>query len=298
MADSRPVIQHWVPQFYLKYFATPATRDSRIPKVCLWDLDAGKSIPGATSTKNVCGRRYLYSPEDALGVRDWSQESDFDRLESQASSLWPELLAGRAPTSDTDVRRLLALFVAAMHLRNVGIFNMIDRGIELREKLFPLSSELLAARAPSDPDPTHSGRNFAHLLRSGIGRISEGLFAKRWAILKTDGEVFLTSDRPVSFTKGGHRSGPGNPGSSLYLPLSPSHLLFMDDNTTHPGDVVVQWKGPPLQVANTLTHANALGFLISHKSLPEFAAEYQPVGWMPDAPRPPRKPPRAKDAKV
>lgn len=298
MADSKPVIQHWVPQFYLNYFATPATRDSKIPKVCLWDLDTGRSIPGATSSRNVCGQRYLYSPEDVSGVRDWSQESDFERIETEVSLLWPDLLVGRVSTSDSAVRRLLAMFVAAMHLRNVGIFSMIDRAIELREKLFPLTSEFLANRAATAPDPTHSGRNFAHMLRNGIERISEGLTAKRWAILRTNEEVLITSDRPVAFIKDGHLSVPGKAGGVLYLPLSPSHLLFMDDNITHPGDVVVPWKGPPLQFVNTVTHANALRFLVSHKSLFEFAAEYQPVGWKSDAPRPPRKPATAKDAKV
>ena len=72
---AKPKRQHWVPCFYLRYFATQETRMSRQPKV--WVLSKHEGDPMLTSIRNVAHQRYLYSPRDEAGKRLWDLEGKF-----------------------------------------------------------------------------------------------------------------------------------------------------------------------------------------------------------------------------
>jgi hypothetical protein len=116
---NRPKNQHFVPRFYLRNFATPETRTRRKDKSQIWMFsnDETDGDERLTNIRNVCTRRYLYSPTDSAGQRDWVLEEKLAGLETQLASLWPSLAAKPVDFGHTDIRRMVALFVSVMHLR-------------------------------------------------------------------------------------------------------------------------------------------------------------------------------------
>jgi hypothetical protein len=72
--------QHWVPQFYLRYFATPNTRHSDEPQVWIFSKDPGDGDETLTNIRNVCGKRYLYSPIQPRGDRVGNSTTDSTTL--------------------------------------------------------------------------------------------------------------------------------------------------------------------------------------------------------------------------
>jgi hypothetical protein len=62
---NKSINQHWVPQFYLREFATPDTRESKQPKVWIFSRHDNDGDEKLTWIRNVCAQRYLYSPKSA-----------------------------------------------------------------------------------------------------------------------------------------------------------------------------------------------------------------------------------------
>lgn len=60
--------QHWVPRFYLQYFAIPETRDTDNPQS--WILSKNEGDPHIVNSKDIAAQRYLYSPQDREGKRN------------------------------------------------------------------------------------------------------------------------------------------------------------------------------------------------------------------------------------
>ena len=278
MKQNNPKQQHWVPQFYLRYFATSDTRDAKYAKVWLWDKESQQCAPDPTSVKKICGQRYLYSPQDADGNRDWGVEHSLDRLETDAGDLWSTLTTAFPKLTDPQLRHTLASFVAIMHLRNVAVFRTIDSIIDLRTRLWgELSPEKLASRKPDQPDPTHSGRFFATLLQRDASRITEIISKMRWRVLCTDDDAFVTTDRPVVFLHGSRRAGPGVPGGFALFPISPRRILLADDQHLQPGE---GYQTVPMSVApsfNNSLREQCIRFLITGRPVNDVTAEIDAV---------------------
>lgn len=73
-------------------------------------------------------------------------------------------------------------------------------------------------------------RFFSEMVPSEAGRIAKALLQKRWSIVFSEVDAFITSDKPVSLS---HQDrtvfGFGTPGVFLTFPLGPKRLLVMDD---------------------------------------------------------------------
>jgi hypothetical protein len=82
---NQPVNQHWVPQFYLKYFATPDTQQTKNPKTWIFSKDEEDGDPKLTNIRNICAKRFLYSPPDKDGQREWELETRLSDIESLLS---------------------------------------------------------------------------------------------------------------------------------------------------------------------------------------------------------------------
>ncbi|HWU52947.1 MAG TPA: DUF4238 domain-containing protein [Tahibacter sp.] len=232
MTDKPTKNQHWVPKFYLAKFATPETRhakkmDDRRISVLNKQLELVTNQP--TSVRNFCGNRYLYSPLDVNGNRSMDVEDLLNRMETRVSGIWDELATGNPDLSDPNLRGILAEFVATLHLRNKVIFDDITSAMASRDKLYGgPSKDVLAKLGPDSPDPNDPGRFFVHTLLNGIERIAAGFSRKRWRILCVEKDVFLTSDRPVTFLDKTGRGGPGKPEIPVIFPLTPRRILIMD----------------------------------------------------------------------
>ena len=266
-SNNIPKNQHWVPQFYLRIFATQETMKTKKPKVWVWDKIKQSSLPAPVSVRNICGQRYLYSPEDPSGIRNSDVENMFSQFEYEAAKLWPYLIKGDVDLTDLSIREFIAKFISALHLRNVHIYRTVDKIIELRDKLYGKpSQEFLKTRSDADPDPTHSGRFFIDSINRNIGKFTKIISQKRWMVLRSLDTEFFTSDRPVGFTL----KKTNSPKSDLYLPLSPNHVLIASGVEDQPKNYLGTCPSSLVSNINQLIEAQSLRFLISAKPRSEY----------------------------
>lgn len=249
--SNRPKNQHWVPRFYLRQFATPETRENDEAQIWMFSNQDRDGDERLTNIKNVCARRYLYSPMDECGRRDWALEEQLADLEAHLASLWSVVAAELIDFGESGIRNMVARFVSVMHMRSPDTLHAVE---EIHRRLVALYQT-----APKNPDRTPNveivdasgiakpldtrdweqyrtaGANdhqrfFAQTIRCEAVRIAERLIQKRWCMLLAEEDAFVTSDRPVSLQ---HQSkevfGVGTPGSILIFPLTPRRLLVMDD---------------------------------------------------------------------
>jgi hypothetical protein len=273
MSDNKsnkiPKNQHWVPQFYLRLFATADTINTKNPKVWVWDKSKKSSFEAPLSVKKICGKRYLYSPEDINGERNSDIESMFSQMEDKAARLWPYLLAGNVDLTDQVFREFISKFISALHLRNVFVYRTVDNIFELRDKLYGKpSQEFLKSRSEADPDPTHSGRFYIDTIIRNISNISKIISQKRWMVLRSDDAECFTSDRPVVFSHKNISSSKCN----LHFPLSPKHVLIASDIGDQPKNYIAQCPNNIVSLANLLVEGQSLRFTISAKPRNKYQA--------------------------
>jgi|SRR5690554_1022788 len=265
--SGRPKVQHWVPRFYLKHFATEETRGTLNPKVWVINKDKSLSEPELVTTRRICGQRFLYTPEGNDGSRDWSLEGYFSGLESSAAEYWEALSSVQLDLSEPEVRSRVAEFLAALHLRNKFVFDLYKGIIEKRDALFggPRPTQRITGEEANGdrPDPTHPGRCFAQSTRKDIPRIKEAFVSYRWVLLKCAQNVLITSDVPVTFIDSiPHRSGPGSKDAKAVFPVSPSTLLYMVPREGQPETIYGEADGAFFQEVNQVISNQAEKFVV------------------------------------
>lgn len=87
---SKSVNQHWVPQFYLREFSTPATRQVEEAQVWIFSKQDSGGVERLTNVRNVCAKRYLYSPRDEFDQRSWKVDDELQGVESLLAQIWPQ----------------------------------------------------------------------------------------------------------------------------------------------------------------------------------------------------------------
>lgn len=251
----KPKKQHWVPQFYLRHFATPETRHSKEPKVWIFSKDEGD--PSLTSIKNVAQRRYLYSPKDTAGNRLWDLEDKLSDIESLLTPIWGSLAEGLIDLhGETAIRKGLALFISLLHLRHPRRLAEVQRIhaqlVEFYEQC-PKDKhgnpdvgeiEVNGIWRPFDASdwPRYKDANaedkkqmFVDAVRQNAVHDAELLMKKRWSVVFSEDPVFITTDTPVAVL---HTSreifGLGTPGTIVSFPISPTRVLMMDDRHDEP----------------------------------------------------------------
>jgi hypothetical protein len=268
--QNRSKHQHWVPQFYLNYFATPETRDTNGEQVWIIDKASDSRESKLTSVRNVCGKRYLYSPKNVNGQRDWSLDEKLNGIESDLGLIWPSLCEDTPSLTDTEIRDQLALFVAITHLRNLEIFNLHDRTIKLRNRLYgPLPAGRIK---PGGPDATDAGRMFTQMLILQTEQIAKKFSDMNWAMLLADEDIFITTDRPVGFLhRTLHKAGPGTKGAISLFPISPRRLLVMSDGGSWDG--YARLPAADAGMFNRALWQSAVRFAITGRSVEEVLQE-------------------------
>ena len=215
---SRSKHQHWVPQFYLRYFATPATRDSRKPQIWIFSKDSSDGDEKLTSIRNVCGGRYLYSPKMRNGERAWDLDDKLNDLESLLSKLWRPLATDFVDLGNESMRKAIALFVAVMHFRHpatrqdieeihrqsVAFYEAIPprpdgtpslESVEVKGKIYELdTADWYSYKNWTQDD---HDRAFAELVGNDVRDLAEHLLGKRWCVVFSETDTFITTDKPV-----------------------------------------------------------------------------------------------------
>lgn len=288
--------QHWVPQFYLRYFATPESRDSKTPQVWIFSKNPEDGDEKLTSVRNVCGKRYLYSPKQLDGTRSWALDDQLNDVETLLGRIWPILATDFVDLSDEHIRKALSLFVAITHMRHPDMRYAIEgiQGnlVEVYETV-PLHSDgtpmvesvkYQGKYYKFDTTDWHEYKNqgkdeydraFADLVQSETGRMAKHLLKKRWSVLLSQREVFVTSDKPVGLQ---HlirdRYGYGTNGTIITFPLSPSRLLVMDDLDSEPANQYYPLIEETTGAVNMTIWQRAQRFLITERPVPEVLMEF------------------------
>ncbi|MGJ0514254.1 MAG: DUF4238 domain-containing protein [Methylomicrobium sp.] len=292
---SIPKNQHWVPRFYLKYFATPETKNENIPKV--WIFEKEKSIPPRlVSTKDICFKRYLYSPINNNGEKDLFLEKILGRLEDALAPQWFSLANECLYISKDDpFRKGISLFVSSMILRNPDTridlensYREITKCIHDEPDINDIQAiEINGTSLDFNLDdwdrflnrkPNDHHRFFTDYVFSNIRKIAEQLLEKRWSIIFSDKPRFITSDKPVSINhltkeKFGVDFGLGTEGSFVIFPLSPHRLLVMDDRHDEPEWQYYAPDDNRFELYNFLIWKNSKRLMISSRDINEVLRE-------------------------
>lgn len=292
---NRPKHQHWVPQFYLRYYATPETRESKQPQVWILSKDDSDGDEKLTNVRNICGQRYLYSPMLETGDRDWTLDGLLNDLESGLAPIWPTLAKSYVALDDSDLRRGVALFLAVTYLRNPDIRMLMERlhskiveacdtapkladgtpdieGVEINGKYHPISTADWHGYR-SWGEAKHD-EFFAQLVRSDATRIAEHLIRKRWSIVFADEDTFITTDKPVGLQHETRKKfGIETQETIITFPVSPTRILILDDMHSEPGNQYYPLNKGSGPAFNVTLWQSARRFLITGRPVPEVLEE-------------------------
>lgn len=290
-----PKHQHWVPQFYLRYFATPESRDTKRPQVWIFSKDPKDGDEKLTSVRNVCGKRYLYSPRQLDGSRDWALDDKLNDVEALLGKVWPALATDYVDLADEHIRKALSLFVSITHMRHPDTRDTVEEVHARLVEFFetgpthtdgtPMVESVEIAGKSHEFDSsdwnTHKSqgkdghdRAFANILQSEAGRMARHLLTKRWSVLLSERDVFVTSDKPVvlkHLTK--ERFGYGTKDTIVTFPISPSRVLLMDDLHNEPANQYYPLVESNIGAVNMTTWNSAQRFLITGRPIPELLLE-------------------------
>ena len=291
----RPKHQHWVPQFYLRYFATPKTRDSEKPQVWIFSKDEDDGCEKLTSVRNVCGMRYLYSPKQSNGERSWELEDRLGDVEALLGQVWPALANDFVDLSEQPIRKGLALFVALMHFRHPDVRSEVQ-GIHQHLVEFYISGPLLPDGTPNIESVEVNGkihamdtsdwqayknwrdddhdRFFVDLIGSEAGRLAKLLLSKRWSVVFNECNTFVTNDKPVVLNHPTRKKfGFGTAGTIITFPLSPTRLLVLDDLHYEPQNQYYPLKDSNAGAFNYCVWCGASRFFITGRSVEDVLFE-------------------------
>lgn len=290
---------HWVPQGYLRSFATDASRKR------VWTLGKAGGDPEMKPIKSVAVRFYLYAPKGNNG-RDYRFEGKLASLESWfGSPYWRALTTDFLDLGDMTLRKMVALLVAVMWMRTPlqlawmkdlhrQITTAIEQepdnpiGIEVAGKTFPFDE--VAWKVYRDASDDDIKRMWIAQVGSATS-LATMLLEMRWAILVADQPSFITTDNPVVFLHPDLRfRGAKNPETSIIFPLSPTRLLHLDNRRSEPDNQYYPLKVGP-GAWNGLLWREALNLMISPRHTDEVCAEmcqnaeamgfvWRPGGWV------------------
>ena len=246
---------HYLPVSYLKRFTNDGT-DQGILRV----YDIQKRECRGQTPLNTAVQRYYNATRKKDGTRDLRYEKDLSVLEGQLVSIIDNIESG-APLTRFE-RKKLAFYVAVqIHrgpdfeeqvrmvvepmVRRVGkkLFGNHDRAKEILARRDPETGEVLEVPPKAlsemfekDGYDVEVSRNASlHLMEHQSPQIADLIMGMEWAFLHApDGETFVTSDQPFSFTTFPPQSqtfSPGivTPGCRKLFPLSARVCLVIFD---------------------------------------------------------------------
>jgi len=223
--------QHFVPQFYLKYFSLP---DS--DQLAVLDKSTGKCFKSNTSKVASRGYFYDFEGDDVLqALGDQPMEQFYGIIETEMSKNWVILLRnlnehhGFAVTD----KPKMSLYIMEQYGRTPQFRRVMDEGLQqwawrelqakqergelqVPEHLKHLSLEQMARSLK------HHDLNYVKMTSEGGDDLRQELEARLWMVLEQGGDVpFITSDAPVQtvVTTG--------QGQGIYYPLSSHYALMM-----------------------------------------------------------------------
>lgn len=129
---NKPTKQHYVPQCYLREFATPDSTKDKEPLIYIFPKD--KRVGRLDKIKNVLFAKDLYTL-DVGGIKNYSIETSLGNIESEYTTVYREKIAKRLPLSKKD-RLILCVFVSALMQRTLRHKDSLEKFLtEVIEKM-------------------------------------------------------------------------------------------------------------------------------------------------------------------
>jgi hypothetical protein len=265
---------HYVPQFYLRQFATASTAGART--ICVHAIDRNATFRGA-SIKDQCYRPWFYG-------RDGEVESGLEQFESAAALAVRAVAESRvAPSMGSEHDQLLRLFVGIQNHRTSRRLSDLRTG----------DTKFVEVVFGGDPGAAEKffggefpGMNIIDLLN--LAPLLIGGMADLSCIVVDSGGAggLLTSDHPVvlynqyceAHGEGWGSTGATTKGLQVFLPLSTRACLVFFD----PGTYFIPARSRDLPVRaspNDLDAINSLQVLSAERCLyfPEETSEARVV---------------------
>lgn len=264
------MLQHIVPQHYLKGFCdpVPSKRQGRV----VWEFRFKDDVVCRRAPKNVGRIADYYSVETADGLHNPAIEGVLSQIESRTAPIIARLRDEHLALADED-RWWLAMFIAFQMVRGPAFRDHVEKALGLigtvmlramarREEYFARVLRETPGIAEEDRTPAkiEEFRRMAaepekHFEISGTPegslrmmrlapRFVPHIATLRWEFLVAGGgESFVTSDTPVTLRNPRLRPGFGAglrlPGTELSLPIGPRVCLrAIRDNATERGHPV------------------------------------------------------------
>lgn len=258
VGESKAKGQHWVPRFYLRYFAIDESR-KRVMLCSKADQLEWKPV----AIDDICQQKRMYTPTDRDGAHFTSFEALLSRVENSAAELWRHLTPIILRWRPSD-RTALAEFMAILHLRNANLLGLCERVLKLRIQLYGLKDQGETEFNFDQPGPV-----FLETIMKAFGPIRDYFLDREWFFLRPAGSNrFITSDRPITFISlTGEIVGPKDKKASVYMPISPDLAIFMASGTP---DIDLRSASVPDELVdrvNLLSRHHAIRFFISSGSL-------------------------------
>ena len=217
--------QHYVPQFYLRYFAFSPKKRSQI---YVHDLRQNNRIFVA-AIKNVAQEHGFYETSSGMSIEPYLAQ-----LEGKVAHVWKKLSKGDLNLLTEEDRLSIVLFVCTMMVRTLALKETLQDLVSAVRQRLNLDDEteiapiLMQQLDISDDAINHSMNN---MIAQSVQWVPL-LLQMHWMLGHPPaGRFFSTSDNPVvRFNSVNPESiGLMSPGVELHLPVSSKLVLLMVD---------------------------------------------------------------------
>ena len=290
---SKPKNQHWVPRFYIKEFSIPETKNKKNPQV--WIFSKFEGDPQKVNISDIAAKRYLYSPKNEQGQRNWKTEDKLASLETTISKFWPHVANEFVNLDEEWVRKGLSLFIATLILRHpakleeynklqdelISLYDSYKKDefsrpnishVEINNSIFKLDKkDWFKYKNPSSYDRQ---KFFVDMIHRETIELANILMKKRWSIVFSNEPCFITTDQPIAvFNRKNDKFGLATEGSYISFPLSTTRILVLDDLFEEPGSQYYSLSENNSAAINTIHWTHAHNFMITHRHPDEVSYE-------------------------
>lgn len=296
-----PRAQHYIPQFYLKGFSDPLLSKR---KPILWVYEKANPIRRSTARNEAHERDFYVFEKD--GNLHYEVEQFLSELEGPTADLLGRIRDNSYSFSEDD-KGILSLFIAFMFSRVPAgrelinkLATQIMRKVSIERAKDPEAFEREFLETAKDTDTEITPEQVRQYILSGEYNLEQKsasftisqiprmamelapiLESKDWIILRSNQELFVTSDNPViSLQPDGPQHavmgmGFGLPGVEIFFPLTAHACLKMVARSRISTDYV---KPAGVRQINRLVMTCAKRFLYAAERSTKIDALFQKVG--------------------
>jgi hypothetical protein len=253
--------QHFVPQFYLRFFTTDAKKET----ISLFHIASQRLISNVSIDRQAY-KDYFYGADKVV-------ESGFELLEGRSAEVLKDMISKNAhPNYYSKEHHVILSFTIMLHARTLYSAEEQEESIEkLVKQIFSKDPRIkyhLDEVKIGLKNPTHWVIQNAASMIPLVSDLGYKLLINR---TKTP---FITSDHPVVFYNQffekrrtwGSNTGLVSKGLQIFFPLSPKHyIIFYDKEMYKVGGFF--HRPVSIKDSDNVNNLNGLQYLNSHKAL-------------------------------